>query len=331
MGLKTRRNEPFSTVTKDAAVEGDDVVFIKGGSTAINGKWIQFDDLRVDVSDLVDAWISTRATRIFNKKNGILYILIALTEDQALEVVPSISLNQTVTGNITTFESLSNKLPLLLVKLEQDGSNDMSSYKAIGPGSIEVYKGYGNFTTRGASGLTGPVGDTGIQGQDGMQGMSGSDGDIGLTGDIGPTGPQGPMGDTGSDGIDGEEVPREPIERPGYPEADFVASPVLGTQPMEVQFTNLSVGEWESIIWDFGDGNTSTNENPTHTYTAGGVYTVTLYLQGIDGDSEKIRYDYITVTCAIQKVVDEGTPGGSWDKVVDSTKDEIQKVVGGCV
>ncbi len=29
-------------------------------------------------------------------------------------------------------------------------------------------------------------------------------------------------------------------------------------------------------FWDFGDGSTSTEENPEHTYTAAGVYTVTL-------------------------------------------------------
>jgi PKD repeat protein len=42
-----------------------------------------------------------------------------------------------------------------------------------------------------------------------------------------------------------------------------------------VSFTNLS-SNYESVLWDFGDGQTSTAENPTHTYAVNGNYTVTL-------------------------------------------------------
>jgi hypothetical protein len=42
-----------------------------------------------------------------------------------------------------------------------------------------------------------------------------------------------------------------------------------------VSFTNLS-SNYESVLWDFGDGQTSTAENPTHIYTLNGSYTVTL-------------------------------------------------------
>lgn len=42
-----------------------------------------------------------------------------------------------------------------------------------------------------------------------------------------------------------------------------------------VDFTNLST-EADTFFWDFGDGNTSTEENPTHTYVTEGSYTVTL-------------------------------------------------------
>ncbi len=42
-----------------------------------------------------------------------------------------------------------------------------------------------------------------------------------------------------------------------------------------VSFTNLS-SNYESVVWDFGDGQTSTDENPTHTYAQNGTYTVIL-------------------------------------------------------
>ena len=42
-----------------------------------------------------------------------------------------------------------------------------------------------------------------------------------------------------------------------------------------VSFTNLSTN-YESLVWDFGDGVTSFDENPTHVYTASGNYTITL-------------------------------------------------------
>lgn len=44
---------------------------------------------------------------------------------------------------------------------------------------------------------------------------------------------------------------------------------------LTVTFTNQSVGA-TSYLWNFGDGNTSTQANPVHTYAIGGVYTVTL-------------------------------------------------------
>lgn len=43
----------------------------------------------------------------------------------------------------------------------------------------------------------------------------------------------------------------------------------------EVSFTNTSAA-YDSLVWDFGDGNTSTDDNPVHTYAQTGEYTVTL-------------------------------------------------------
>ena len=50
-------------------------------------------------------------------------------------------------------------------------------------------------------------------------------------------------------------------------------------------FINLSFGDnIDSYFWDFGDGNTSTAQNPTHTYAEEGVYTITLTISGGEGD-----------------------------------------------
>ena len=43
-----------------------------------------------------------------------------------------------------------------------------------------------------------------------------------------------------------------------------------------IQFDNLSLGDNNTYVWDFGDGTTSTEENPTHIYNSVGVYEITL-------------------------------------------------------
>ena len=48
----------------------------------------------------------------------------------------------------------------------------------------------------------------------------------------------------------------------------FSYDPEIGNPPLEVQFTDTTsgMGLVESRLWDFGDGNTSTEEDPVHTY-----------------------------------------------------------------
>ena len=64
---------------------------------------------------------------------------------------------------------------------------------------------------------------------------------------------------------------------------DFVASTSYGFTPFEVRFTNLSNGNISDYTWDFGDGGTSTDKNPVHTYTKEGYYTVILTVWTEDG------------------------------------------------
>ena len=55
------------------------------------------------------------------------------------------------------------------------------------------------------------------------------------------------------------------------PVADFSASPTSGRAPLAVTFTNSSSGNVTSYSWNFGDGSTSTGQNPVHTYATAGT------------------------------------------------------------
>jgi PKD repeat protein len=78
--------------------------------------------------------------------------------------------------------------------------------------------------------------------------------------------------------------------------ADFSGDPTEGVVPLPVQFTNLSSGDFNLNLWSFGDGLTSTLTSPAHTYTAVGVYTVSLTISGLGGTDTLTRTNYITVT-----------------------------------
>lgn len=77
--------------------------------------------------------------------------------------------------------------------------------------------------------------------------------------------------------------------------ADFSAAPVAGVAPLTVQFTDSSTGEVVTREWDFGDGNTSANTNPSHTYTMAGTYTVKLTVRHEYSIDTEEKIDYITV------------------------------------
>lgn len=68
-----------------------------------------------------------------------------------------------------------------------------------------------------------------------------------------------------------------------------------GFAPLTVKFTdNSRLGN--SYAWDFGDGTTSTDKNPTHLYAAVGKYTVKLTVTNEVGSQQKTEADYINVT-----------------------------------
>jgi PKD repeat protein len=81
--------------------------------------------------------------------------------------------------------------------------------------------------------------------------------------------------------------------------ADFSATPLSGTAPLTVTFTNQSTGDYTDVLWNFGDGITSTLTNPTHTYSYAGGYTVTLQASGLGGTDWITRPNVITVYQAV--------------------------------
>jgi PKD repeat protein len=69
------------------------------------------------------------------------------------------------------------------------------------------------------------------------------------------------------------------------PQAAFELEPAEGQAPLEVKFTDSSTGPVTSWRWDFGDGSTSADRNPSHTFVRRGTYRVSLSVTGPGGDS----------------------------------------------
>ncbi len=80
------------------------------------------------------------------------------------------------------------------------------------------------------------------------------------------------------------------------PLARFIGTPTSGSAALTVTFLNQSIGVYSSWLWNFGDGETSTEENPMHVYRLVGTYDVTLTIDGPFGGNQLTKVGYITVT-----------------------------------
>ena len=80
------------------------------------------------------------------------------------------------------------------------------------------------------------------------------------------------------------------------PVANFTAEPMSGNSPLTVNFTDNSSNYPTSWLWEFGDGSNSTEQNPSHTYTAAGNYSVNLTVNNTGGNDSELKTDYIIVT-----------------------------------
>jgi len=81
------------------------------------------------------------------------------------------------------------------------------------------------------------------------------------------------------------------------PTADFTAAPTSGYAPLTVQFTDTSTGNPAQWQWDVNnDGVVDyTVQNPTHTYSSPGTYSVRLTVSNPGGSDTRIKTGYITV------------------------------------
>ena len=100
------------------------------------------------------------------------------------------------------------------------------------------------------------------------------------------------VGDSTSDVVTVMLVDYSPI-------AGFSASPTSGTAPLTVKFTDQSTNNPTHYHWDFGDGDTSTLQNPYYTYNCSGTFTVALTVSN--------SYDSSTATEDIVVVTNQGT------------------------
>ena len=88
------------------------------------------------------------------------------------------------------------------------------------------------------------------------------------------------------------------------PVADFVGSPTTVPVGTNVTFTDLSTNSPTTWSWNFGDGGaTSSAQNPVRSYSAPGLYTVTLTAGNGNGSDTETKSNYINVT--------QGGGGGS--------------------
>lgn len=108
------------------------------------------------------------------------------------------------------------------------------------------------------------------------------DGSSGLGASV--AGPRGTKSDGYGITIGGvPSIDRANVYSCGYPDADIEAVPNYGYRPLDVQFTANPSPDVTAFSWAFGDGGSSTAEDPSHQYQTSGQFTVALTMTGFKG------------------------------------------------
>jgi PKD repeat protein len=89
----------------------------------------------------------------------------------------------------------------------------------------------------------------------------------------------------------------------GTSQASFVATPLTGTSPLSVTFTDSSTGSIAAWSWNFGDGTKASSRNAVHVYSSPGSYTAKLTVTSSDGSGISTATKAITVTPRVATAV----------------------------
>ncbi|HPN46067.1 MAG TPA: PKD domain-containing protein, partial [bacterium] len=95
----------------------------------------------------------------------------------------------------------------------------------------------------------------------------------------------------GPGGMDSDSAQVQVTELP--PVAAFAADTTAGVVPLTITFADSSTGVITSWLWDFGDGQTSDQQNPVHVYTIADTLTVSLTVTGPGGADTETKTDFI--------------------------------------
>lgn len=98
-----------------------------------------------------------------------------------------------------------------------------------------------------------------------------------------------------------------PPPPPPAPVAAFSGTPLSGTAPLNVTFTDASTNSPTGWDWDFGDGGSSNAKNPSHSFGSPGSYTISLDASNASGSDNETKVGYVTVSAAPPP-----PPGGTW-------------------
>jgi hypothetical protein len=102
------------------------------------------------------------------------------------------------------------------------------------------------------------------------------------------------------------------------PVPSFTFTPTIGLAPLQVSFTNNSIGG-STYFWDFGDGNTSTSFNPIYTYVDSNIFDVNLVATSIYGCKDStvntIQIIEPIVDVAVKNITYELLPNSSLMKI----------------
>lgn len=107
------------------------------------------------------------------------------------------------------------------------------------------------------------------------------------------------------------------------PGPSFTSNVTVGAPTLSVSFTDTTLANPTSWLWNFGNGQTSTAQNPTATYASTGTYSVTLTASNANGTATTTATNYVTVTnstvpSTLQAVVVAGGGGGGWNGVASA-------------